>query len=379
MEKICVIGVGFVGEHIVNAFKNFYNVIGIDTSLQRIQYLKTKYDNVHFQCSYENLDDCKVFIISVPTLVNDNKDVDMTFIKSVRERLNNTLQKESLIVIESSVYVGATRELFNEFVAKNIHVAFSPERVDPGRLEPKYEDIPKIISGLNSKSLEACARVYQKVFKNLIQVSSTECAEMCKLYENCFRMINIAYVNEIADMCESLNINVHEMIEASSTKPFGFMPFYPGLGVGGHCIPVNPFYLFKNGSLPLLYFATMCMEKRPKSKANHIVNKFHECNNILLIGLAFKKGEKVLTNSPSASLCEYLLQKGKTIYVYDPYVESSNYLSKSVQFIDKEMFSKQMLDKQIDLVIQTHSLSCDENVYINNFRDSGGQVYSFVA
>lgn len=374
MQRVCVIGVGFVGEHLVNIFKSKYHVVGVDISQKRIDQLKLKYNdnNVHFQANYENLNECNVFIISVPTLVDNNKNIDVTYLHDVKQNLLSIAQPNSLIVIESSVYVGATRELFGEFIDKNILVAFSPERVDPGRSQPPYEDIPKIVSGLTDESLLACKNVYEHVFNNIVTVSTTECAEMCKLYENCFRMINIAYVNEISDMCSQLDINVHEMINASSTKPFGFMPFYPGVGVGGHCIPVNPYYLFKNGNLPLLYFSTLTMERRPYQKAKQIVQMYPNAERILVIGIGFKKGESVVTNSPSYELVKALFKYGKNVKVYDPFLLKET-PALDINIINQtQLFDSDYMSKTFDLIIQTHPLTLKEHIAFE------GPIYSFV-
>ena len=210
MDKICIIGVGFVGEHLLTNFNRHYNVVGVDLSSKRVFFLKSKYKykyktktkNISFQSSYDNLQDCNVFLVSVPTLVTKEREIDVSCLHSVRDSLRSIVKPGSLIMIESSVYVGATRELFGEFLERGVYVGFSPERVDPGRVEPPMERIPKVISGLNESSLQVCKNVYEKVFDKVVPVSSCECAEMCKLYENCFRMINIAYVNEISDNIE---------------------------------------------------------------------------------------------------------------------------------------------------------------------------------
>ena len=182
---ICVIGVGFVGEHLLSNFSRNYDVVGVDLSVSRARLLSAKYPDNHFQSHFEDLDDRNVFLISVPTLVKDN-DIDMSSIYSVKKSLENVVKPGSLVMIESSVYVGATREIFSDFLERGIHVGFSPERVDPGRVEPPMEMIPKVISGLDKQSLDMCMDVYSKVFDKVVPVSSCECAEMCKLYENCF-------------------------------------------------------------------------------------------------------------------------------------------------------------------------------------------------
>lgn len=367
--KVCVIGVGYVGEHLVDTFKNGYRVIGVDLNEKRIKYLKEvykSYKQIKLQSTYSNLEDCDVFLISVPTLVK-NGDIDMSYLYSVKNSIKEIVKPGSLVVVESSVYVGATCEIFGEFREKGVFVGFSPERVDPGRTEPKMEDIPKIISGVDEQSLDKIKKIYSKVIKNVVTVSSTKCAEMCKLYENCFRMVNIAYVNEIADMCKEHNINCYEMIDASTTKPFGFMPFYPGMGVGGHCIPVNPYYLFKNGNLPVLQLSTEMMNARPKKKAFDILGEYRDKNNILICGLGFKKGEGLLTNSPGFNLFKQLRDK-KNIVVYDPYVERI-YPYDDIKFINKIKLRSILFT--VDLVIVIHSYINEE---IKKYKKMGGEV-----
>lgn len=374
--KVCVIGVGYVGEHLVDTFKNGYDIIGVDLNAKRISQLKSHFKNqknINLQSNYNNVEKCNVFLISVPTLVDESKNIDVSCLYAVNETLNSLVKPGSLVVVESSVYVGATREIFGHFREKGVYVGFSPERVDPGRVEPKMEDIPKIISGIDKESIDVMYPIYSKVIKNVVPVSSTECAEMCKLYENCFRMINIAYINEISDMCDKMGINTYEMINASSTKPFGFMPFFPGLGVGGHCIPVNPHYLFKNGNLPVLQLATNIMTSRPKQKAYEIINKYPNAEKILICGLGFKKGESLLTNSPSYKLYNTLKQQpNKNIFVYDPFVEKSlleNSSVSPVHFISKKELS--LTINAMDLVIVVHSYA---NNIVKQFENKGGNV-----
>lgn len=372
MTKVCIIGVGFVGEHLLNTFRKEYDVVGVDLSEKRLNYLKNKYPGVKFQSNYENLQDTDVFLLSVPTLVNNDKTLDLKCLYSARDSLEKIAKPKSLIMVESSVYVGATREVFSKFLDNNVYVGFSPERVDPGRTDPPMHDIPKIVSGLNYDSLNRCIDVYSKVIKNVVPVSSTECAEMCKLYENCFRMVNIAYVNEISDMCEHLGIDVREMINASSTKPFGFMPFYPGIGVGGHCIPVNPYYLLKNGSLPVLEYSTDLMEKRPKKKAYELMDKY-DIKNGLIIGIGFKKGESLLTNSPGYELYKQLVKHTK-ITVYDPLVQNE-YNGKDIEFL--ENFDAYQLKQKYDLIIVNLQMDKNEQKIVELYERLGGKVHVF--
>jgi nucleotide sugar dehydrogenase len=377
-KTVCVIGVGYVGTHLVQLFSKKFRAIGVDVSETRVQQLQKQFHltpKLSFQSHFDNLSHCDVFLVSVPTLLDTNKNVDMSYLISVRDTLLNISKPGSLIVIESSVYVGATRQFFQMFLNKGVHVAFSPERVDPGRTKPLPYNIPKIISGLDHDSLLLCKSVYEKVFKTVVPVSSCECAEMCKLYENCFRMVNIAYVNEISDMCNDIGIDVHEMIRASSTKPFGFMPFQPSLGVGGHCIPVNPYYLFTNGTLPVLNYSTKQMEYRPKLKATQLVQKYSHCQSILLVGIGFKPGESLTTNSPGLSLYYELSKLAKDVVVYDPLVQTTQ-KDKTIPFLHE--LTHKTIDK-FDLVILNHPLHSQYNTILDLYSKMGGHVHSFVS
>ena len=360
--KICIIGVGYVGEHLLTSFGKSFDVVGVDVSYERIQLLRQRYRGLLLSTSLDsiNANAYDVFLISVPTLLNANKKVDTTPLESVKKSLEGKLKKGSIVVVESSVTVGCTRKLFGDLASKGIHIGFSPERIDPGRSFPLIQDIPKIISGIDTESLQKIAEIYKCVFKNVVQVSSLECAEMCKLYENCFRMVNIAYVNEIADMCESLGIDTNEMIEASSTKPFGFMPFTPGLGVGGHCIPVNPYYLLKDGHLPVLEVSTKLMETRPKVKARGILKKYPNARKILLVGIAFKKGENIIDNSPGFSLYTEL-KKTKTVKAYDPLVEANFQTNEEIYFLSPKQFTAQSLNT-FDLVIVNLASNAEKDI-----------------
>lgn len=326
-RKVCIVGLGFVGEHLLESFyeSGKYNVSGYDISDHKFSELTTRFPKATFTTDPDTLTECDLFCIAVPTLLNAAKNgIDTQHILQVKKTLSRIAKPGSSVVVESSVYVGATRELFADFLRNGIHVGFSPERVDPGRVLPKHTDIPKVVSGLNTESLDRINSLYSDVFKCVVPVSSTECAEMCKLYENCFRMINIAYVNEISDLCTKHGIDSYEMINASKTKPFGFMSFTPGLGVGGHCIPVNPYYLAHGdfSDLPVLHRSVQQMEARPTMKANTIVKGFDKQTSlkILVIGMSFKPGETLLTNSPSVTLVKSLLRHKHRVYGYDPMV-----------------------------------------------------------
>jgi len=320
---VCIMGVGFVGLHLVECFSRKHKVIGFDVSAERIAFLKAHHtmNNVVYTNNFDDVKDCKLFCVSVPTILTDDNDVDFNYVNKAISMLYDIIQPGCVVVLESSVSVGTSRRLLQPlYLNKGVFVGFSPERVDPGRTEPAAHEIAKVISGYNEQCLQEVTKWYSSVYEKVVPVSTMETAEMCKLYENCFRMINIAYALQISDACEQQNINVREMIDACSTKPYGFMPFYPSLGVGGTCIPVNPYYLFTNNSLPLLQHATEISEERPIKLAMDVVRKYNP-KRVLVVGLAYKPGQGITYKSPSLPFVDTLLKTGVSVDYYDPLVE----------------------------------------------------------
>lgn len=381
-ETICIIGGGFVGSNLIDVFQSYYNVIVIDISIDRIVHLIKLYGQnknitvLHSDdCSLfsNELKQCILFCIAVPTILTSNNEIDDTHIKSAIQLTEKYIQENATVIIESSVYVGMTRKLLSHLTNKNIYVGFSPERIDSGRINPTPKEIPKIISGINQSSLEQINKIYSTVFHKIIPVSSLETAEISKLVENCFRMINIAYINEIDDACKQLNLNTDEIIDACSSKPFGFMPFYRSLGVGGHCIPINPFWLAvtSKDKIPLLMQATEYIYQRPKNKAHELINQFKNLNKILIVGFAFKSGEKTITNSPSLSFVDELLNFSLSITIFDPMVDWSEIKQneniwnniKNVKILDEYLFTTNYLDDHFDVIcICLHQTNVDWNI-----------------
>lgn len=371
--KVCVIGVGFVGEHLVDVFSKRYKVYGYDVSPQRVKAMKERFaenKNVIIQNSQDNLDECSLYLISVPTLLTKTHEIDTSYIKSAVDIVEKYAKTGATVVMESSVSVGMTKMFLSSLRDKGIYVGFSPERVDPGRTEPPVEQIAKIVSGIDEESLQQVYRYYSNVFKNIHKVSSMETAEMCKLYENCFRMVNIAYANEVADVCKSHQIDVYEMVNACSTKPFGFMPFYPSLGVGGHCIPVNPFYLFTNCNLPLLKHATDITLTRPQMKAV----EFTGYNNILVVGVAFKPGESYTMNSPGLAFATELAKLGKNVTIFDPLVSCD--LSNNMNMLPPSSWNKETLESYDAIVVTIKQVDVDMSV-LGHIDKSKSQVFQF--
>ncbi|KAI6784738.1 UDP-N-acetyl-D-glucosamine 6-dehydrogenase-like protein [Emericellopsis cladophorae] len=316
---VAVLGVGYVGSHLVESFSKCYDVIGFDVSHARVRQLREDYAakaQMEFTDNARNLSRATHFLISVPTLLRPDRTIDSSYLREAIKSVGQVARRGSTVVVESSVAVGMTRQLLGPLAqASGFFAGMSPERVDPGRVDPPVQAIPKIISGLDDMvpgSLDAIHRVYRTIFDNVVTVSKPEVAEMMKLYENCQRMVCIAYANEMADACISHDIDPYEVCNAASTKPFGYMPYAPGVGVGGHCIPVNPFYLLSNNSFPLLEAATSAMWSRPAKIADRALEllrrlpKRSASPRVLVAGMAFKAGQTSLSNSPGLDLAKSL-------------------------------------------------------------------------
>lgn len=343
---VAVIGVGYVGTHLVEAFADQYNVLAFDVSEKRLSEVagQLKGKPIRFTSNAADLRDASHFLISVPTVLNEDKTIDTTYLRSAVSTVEQYARPGSTVIMESSVAVGMTRELLGPLVtSKGLKVGMSPERVDPGRVAPAFEDIPKVISGLNIASLESIQQLYGRVFNTIVPVSSPEVAEMTKLYENCQRMVCAAYANEMANACNTLGINAWEVSQAAASKPFGYLPFRPGAGIGGHCIPVNPYYLLSTCEMPILQHATESSWQRPAEVAKYFMQTLEERNKmsaaltsktrprVLVVGAGFKRGQSVMSNSPGKAIIVSLLSD------WDLYVEFADPLisSDALPFVPK--------------------------------------------
>ncbi|WQF75382.1 Putative UDP-glucose/GDP-mannose dehydrogenase, NAD(P)-binding domain superfamily [Colletotrichum destructivum] len=340
---VAVIGVGYVGTHLVDSFSAHYDVLGFDVSEKRVREVRAELpgDRIRFTTCKTDLHEATHFLISVPTLLKADKSIDTSYLRSAIDTVAQHARPGSTVVIESSVAVGMTRDLLGPVaVSRGFYAGMSPERVDPGRVEPPCHAIPKIVSGLDDRvpgSLASVMRLYNRVFDRLVPVSRTEVAEMMKLYENCQRMMCIAFANEMADACVPHGIDPYEVAAAAASKPFGYMPFSPSLGVGGHCIPVNPYYLLSNSAFPLLEAAAEKMAARPAVIARRAIDSLTRVAKagaataaplvrprLLVVGVGFKAGQSVLSNSPGVELVRALVQSGEVDVMFaDPLVKQS--------------------------------------------------------
>lgn len=375
-RTVCVIGAGYVGEQLINIFSTGYDVIAVDISPARVATLSAKYPHVQFRTSADGLNACDAYLVSVPTLLTPENGPDLGHVRTVRDTLEALVPAGALVVVESSVSVGATRSLFGHFRERGVLVAFSPERVDPGRATPAPHQIPKVVSGIDTASLERVRSIYSKVYETVVPVSTMETAEMVKLYENCFRVVNIAYINEIADVCAGRGVDVSEVVRAASTKPFGFMPFFPGFGMGGHCLPVNPHYLMQSGELPVLEMATALMDGRPGKKAAEIAEQLPAGAKVLFMGIGYKQGEGLVgAFSPGHRCCKELQRLGVNVAVYDPCVAaaaSTAGADLSFEFVSPEQLRAGPAG--VDMVVVNMALQPWEAAAVAAFEKAGGTV-----
>jgi len=356
---VAIIGAGYVGEHLIEVFSSAFQIIGYDVSASRIELLRSKYlhhDNVKFSNDERDLKDASHFLVCVPTTLEINGRVDSSHVRSAIGMLHRYVSDTSVVVIESTVAVGMTREFLGPLAKSHgIFAGMSPEarkhsrlndgviltsqqRIDPGRVEPPAKSIPKVVSGLDDispGSSSAITRLYKAVFDTVIPVSKPEVAEMSKLYENCQRTLTIAYANEMADACLEIGIDPFEVANTSASKPFGYLPMYPSLGIGGHCIPVNPVYFMSTCDLPLLQQAHERMMTRPTRIASRLLTSIledaHEKHgathqpSLLVVGMGFKAGQSDLSHSPGLQLLNFMRQSGEVDLTFcDPYVEQES-------------------------------------------------------
>ncbi|OYW10960.1 MAG: UDP-N-acetyl-D-glucosamine dehydrogenase, partial [Acidobacteriia bacterium 12-62-4] len=276
--------------------------------------------------------------ICVPTPLRKTKDPDMSFIVNSTEQIAKYLRPGTLVILESTTYPGTTDELVLPILEKSglkvgedFFVCFSPERVDPGNAKYQTRNIPKVVGGITPACTELGALFYAQSLDTVIPVTSTSVAEMVKLLENTFRMINIGLVNEMAMMCDRMGINVWEVIDAAATKPFGFMPFYPGPGLGGHCIPVDPFYLawktrqqgIEARFIDLAGYINGQMPHFVVDKVQHALNESRKPlrdSKIHVLGVAYKKNIEDVRESPALDIIHVLKQRGAVLSYSDPFV-----------------------------------------------------------
>jgi len=362
--NVGIVGLGYVGLPLALLFTDAgFPVTGFDVDAQKVAKLSRGESYIYrvpsseiqlarmkqFSATvdYSNIADMNVVIICVPTPLNEQREPDLSYLINTAEAITPHLQAGQLIVLESTTYPGTTEEILVRILEKNarglraqrdgnpvesdnFYVVFSPEREDPSNNTIARRDIPKVDGGLSNHASQLAASLYQAIFRRIVPVSTPAVAEMTKLLENIYRCVNIALVNELKLLCLRMGIDIWEVIDAASTKPFGFQPFYPGPGLGGHCIPVDPFYLswkakqwdFQTRFIELAGEINVSMPYHIVSTISAALNRSHKPLNgsrVLILGVSYKRDVDDLRESPALTIIELLNQQGAIVSYNDPY------------------------------------------------------------
>ncbi len=396
-KTVAIIGLGYVGLPLAClCAKKSYTVIGVDIDKNKIDKIKNGQSPINDEYVKENLNKRTVkatddfseikqadyIVVCVPTPVNENHLPDLSYIKDSSKSISKYLQKNQVVIMESTVYPGTTEEIVLPLLeesglkaGQDFFLAHCPERIDPGNKKWPIERIPRVIGGINKESTEKAAELYENIIEaEIIKVKSSKEAEATKIMENTFRDVNIAFINEMAKSFDKAGIDIIDVIKGASTKPFAFMPHYPGAGVGGHCISVDPYYLIENAKNydfdhKFLKLARQINDSMPTYTVNLLENELKKLGATIknakvgILGLAYKGNVDDTRESPAFEIIRLLKEKGASVTVYDPYVKSDvsslNELFKNSDYLVlvtdhkefKEMDLNLLKENKIKLVI----------------------------
>ncbi len=404
--KIAIIGLGYVGLPLALQFaKKKFDVIGFDIDKKKISNLKKKKSYIRhisdklvkkyskklfFTDNFKYITKSNIIILCLPTPLTKRFTPDLSYIQKTLKNIKNYLQKGQMLILESSTYPGSTRNLIipylNNFeIGKTFFLGYSPEREDPNNTKFKLQNIPKICSGYSIKCRVLTSSLYNKIINKIVKVTNLETAEFVKLYENIYRSVNIGLVNEMKVISNQLNLNIHEIINAAKTKPFGFQAFYPGPGVGGHCIPVDPYYLYwiaKKNKIKtnLIYDAGRINSYMPK----WIISKSlfgRNIKKVLIVGVAYKKDLDDTREAPAINFINILRQKKIKVEYHDPNIKflisrklkkiykSAKITSKSIQKYDCVIIVTDHSNIDYNLIKKNANFIVDtRNVYKKNSK-----------
>lgn len=387
-----VVGLGYVGLPLaVEKAKAGFRTIGFDVQEGKVRLvneghnyigdvvdsdLKKLVENEMLKATsdFSFVKDVDFIAICVPTPLDSHQQPDISYVKSSAEAIARHLTKETIVVLESTTYPGTTEELVKPILeqgsglkcGEDFYLGFSPERVDPGNLIYKTKNTPKVVGGIGKDATEVIAAMYQAVLDgDVYQVSSPAIAEMEKILENTYRNINIGLINEMAILCDRMGISVWEVIDAAKTKPYGFQPFYPGPGLGGHCIPLDPYYLSWKAReygfhTSMIESSMMINDKMPEycvERAARILNRFEKSlkgSRVLVAGVAYKQDIDDYRESPALEVIELLKASGAEVEFYDPWVEQYRYHGETVKGMT-EITPKQVEEYDLLMITTAHS------------------------
>jgi len=357
MSEIAIVGAGYVGVPLAETFgRAGHSVVLVDVQPERVDMLnrgesyvgdvssesvKGLVDQGRLRATldYDELRAADAILVALPTPLSAQREPDLTIVLDATRDITKRLQKGQLIILESTTYPGTTRERLQPILEESglkagtdFHLAFSPERVDPGREDWTTKSTPKVVGGITEACTEKAAELYESALDTVVRVSSPEAAELTKLLENIFRSVNIALVNELAQLCDRMNLDIWEVVDAASTKPFGFMRFEPGPGLGGHCLPVDPFYLswkarqydFYTEFIELAGKVNQNMPYFCRSLISQALNHGRELSlkgsKVLILGVSYKPNVRDTRESPALKLIELLRNAGAEVAYHDPFV-----------------------------------------------------------
>ncbi|WP_269476847.1 nucleotide sugar dehydrogenase [Hominibacterium faecale] len=402
--KVGVVGLGYVGLPLaVEKAKAGFETIGFDIQTEKVEMVNAgknyigdvvdkelaslvKEKRLKATTDFSFVSEVDFVAICVPTPLDSHQQPDISYVKSSAQKIGEFLNPETIVVLESTTYPGTTEELLKPILeevsgltcGKDFYLGFSPERVDPGNLIYKTKNTPKVVGGVGAEATEVIAAMYRAVLDgDVFEASSPAVAEMEKILENTYRNINIGLANEMAMLCDKLNINYWEVVEAASTKPYGFQPFYPGPGLGGHCIPLDPYYLSWKAReygfhTSMIESSMMINDKMPEycvQRASRILNNFEKSlkgARILVLGIAYKQDIDDYRESPAIDVIKLLEENGAAVDFYDPFISAykkGERMHKGLKSIDNQILA------EYDLIIITTAHSVvDYNMVQKNAK-----------
>jgi len=394
--RVGVIGLGYVGLPLATEFAaRGFNATGFEVDEKKVEQISSGHSYIgdvattqvaelvasgrlRATLDFDHLKECDAIIICVPTPLRKTKEPDVSFILAAAQQIQQRLRHGQLVILESTTYPGTTDEVLLPMLAEtglklddDFLLAFSPERVDPGNPQFQTHNIPKVVGGVTADSTVAAACLYAQIVNDVHSVNSARVAEAAKLLENTFRAVNIGMANEMARLCYALNIDTWEVIRAAATKPFGFMPFYPGPGIGGHCIPLDPHYLSWKARQHGFDSRFISLAEEVNSRMpEHVVQlvadglnddrKAMKGSRILLLGVAYKRDIDDVRESPALSIIDRLRSKGCDVHYHDPFVREVRFDDAHTESGGEPMSSVELSDEEIRLsdcvlIVTNHS------------------------
>ncbi|NIR42497.1 MAG: nucleotide sugar dehydrogenase [Gemmatimonadetes bacterium] len=387
--RVGVVGLGYVGLPLAVEFAEAgFSILGFEVARDKVEAVNAgnsyvgdvpeeqlaaavEAGRLEATLDYDRLAEADAICICVPTPLNKTGDPDVSFIMTAANSLQRTVRAGQLVVLESTTYPGTTRELLLPALAgtrlevgKDFFLAFSPERVDPGNPVYKIHNTPKVVGGITADCAECANRLYSTIIEQVILVSSTEAAELTKLLENTFRSVNIALANEMAIVCDKLDVDVWEVIEAAATKPFGFMKFTPGPGLGGHCIPVDPHYLsWKMKTLDyktrLIELASEINAEMPRYVSEKVADLLNDHgrpvrgSRVVVVGAAYKPDTNDTRESPALDIIRLLAEKGAEVIYHDPMVPNLRHEGQDIESMPLD--EKRLAGADVVVIVTDHT------------------------